>query len=174
MRRSGWCRWTLHLPVEHYAELADAAVAWPEARAVLELIELRCSSRKPLAYLIGEAWLMGYRFRCDERALVPRSLIAEALRQGALPPFMPALEPHADGAADEARPLRILDLCTGGGSLAIIAASPFDGRRPWWQATFPRPRWSWPRSILPTTGSTSVSSWSTPTCSPASAGSAST
>jgi ribosomal protein L3 glutamine methyltransferase len=118
--------WTLHLPVEHYAELADAAVAWPEARAVLELTELRCSSRKPLAYLIGEAWLMGFRFRCDERALVPRSPIAEALRQGALASFMPALERHGEGATGDARALRILDLCTGGGSLAVIAASLFD------------------------------------------------
>jgi ribosomal protein L3 glutamine methyltransferase len=117
--------WTLHLPIEHYGELADAAVAWPEARAVLELIELRCSSRKPLAYLIGEAWLMGYRFRCDERALVPRSLIAEALRQGTLASFLPALEGGEDGDGG-ARPLRILDLCTGGGSLAIIAATMFE------------------------------------------------
>ena len=121
--------WTLHLPVDHYGELAEAAVAWPEARAVLELIELRCSSRKPLAYLVGEAWLMGYRFRCDERALVPRSLIAEVLRDGTLASFLPALasaDEEADGGAAAARSLRILDLCTGGGSLAIIAASLFD------------------------------------------------
>jgi ribosomal protein L3 glutamine methyltransferase len=119
--------WTLHLPVDHYGELADAAVAWPEARATLELIELRCASRKPLAYLIGEAWLMGYRFRCDERALVPRSLIAEALQQGTLDSFMPSLAEDRQGApgdgTGESRPLRILDLCTGGGSLAILAAS---------------------------------------------------
>lgn len=118
--------WTLHLPVEHYAELAEAAVAWPEARAALELIELRCSSRKPLAYLIGEAWLMGYRFRCDERALVPRSLIAEALRQDALAPFISGSGPHAAGHDEAGRPLRILDLCTGGGSLAVIAAATFE------------------------------------------------
>ncbi|MBA3478181.1 MAG: 50S ribosomal protein L3 N(5)-glutamine methyltransferase, partial [Lautropia sp.] len=117
--------WTLHVPVSHYAELADATVAWPEARAALELTELRCTAGKPLAYLIGEAWLMGYRFRCDERALVPRSLIAEALQQGALAPFMPELQPRARGSSDDARRLRILDLCTGGGSLAIIAAAMF-------------------------------------------------
>jgi ribosomal protein L3 glutamine methyltransferase len=117
--------WTLHLPSEHYADLADATVAWPEARAALELIDLRCTSGKPLAYLIGEAWLMGYRFRCDERALVPRSLLAEVLLQGGLDPYLPDLEAHASGLADETRPLRILDLCTGGGSLAIIAAANF-------------------------------------------------
>jgi ribosomal protein L3 glutamine methyltransferase len=118
--------WTLHLPVEHYADLAEAAVAWPEARAALELIEQRCASRKPLAYLIKEAWLMGYRFRCDERALVPRSLIAEALVEGTLAAYLPALEQDADEAGATGRALRILDLCTGGGSLAIIAASLFD------------------------------------------------
>jgi ribosomal protein L3 glutamine methyltransferase len=117
--------WTLHLPVAHYAELADASVAWPEARAALDLTELRCTSGKPLAYLIGEAWLMGYRFRCDERALVPRSLIAEALQQGSLVSFMPVLEQFAQAQTGESRRLRILDLCTGGGSLAIIAATLF-------------------------------------------------
>jgi ribosomal protein L3 glutamine methyltransferase len=117
--------WTLHLPVEHYAELADAAVAWPEARATLDLLERRCTSGKPLAYLIGEAWLMGHRFRCDERALVPRSLIAEALTGGALEAFMPELELQAEGSTDEASRLRVLDLCCGSASLAIIAAALF-------------------------------------------------
>lgn len=119
--------WTLHLPVEHYADLADAAVAWPEARAALDLTEQRCTARKPLAYLIGEAWLMGYRFRSDARALVPRSLIAEALLEGALIPFKPALDPQGAGTAGKPAPLRILDLCTGGASLAIIAASSYPG-----------------------------------------------
>ncbi|NLD55970.1 MAG: 50S ribosomal protein L3 N(5)-glutamine methyltransferase [Burkholderiaceae bacterium] len=110
--------WVLHLPVAHYDALADATVAWPEIRAVLDLVERRCSERRPLAYLVGEAWLMGYRFRCDARALVPRSLIAEALLQGALEPHLP---PRL--RVDEGAGARILDLCTGGGSLAIIAAS---------------------------------------------------
>lgn len=118
--------WTLHLPIEHYADLADAAVAWPEARAALDLLEQRCTAGKPLAYLIGEAWLLGYRFRSDERALVPRSLIAEALLADSLAPFLPALQAHGAGPVDTAgtvKPLRILDLCTGSASLAIIAAS---------------------------------------------------
>lgn len=119
--------WTLHLPVSHYAELADATVAWPEARAAMDLTELRCTTGKPLAYLIGEAWLMGYRFRCDKRALVPRSLIAEALQQGALAPFIPDPGSTARHPERESRPLRILDLCTGGGSLAVIAATMFPG-----------------------------------------------
>lgn len=112
--------WCLHLPTSHYEPLADAAVAWPEVRAVLELIERRCSEGRPLAFLLGEAWLMDYRFRCDERALVPRSLIAEALIEGALAPHHPALDP--DVVASKEGSSKVLDLCTGGGSLAIIAA----------------------------------------------------
>jgi ribosomal protein L3 glutamine methyltransferase len=110
--------WVLHLPVAHYAALADASVAWSEVRAVLDLVERRCAEPKPLAYLVGEAWLMGYRFRCDARALVPRSLIAEALVEGALEPHLPEPLRAGDGAG-----ARVLDLCTGGGSLAIIAAT---------------------------------------------------
>jgi ribosomal protein L3 glutamine methyltransferase len=113
--------WSLHLPVEHYADLADATVALPEVRPVLDLLDERCSSGRPLAYLIGEAWLVGFRFRCDSRALVPRSLIAEALTQGTLDAFLPARE----NAGDETAPLRVLDLCCGGASLAIIAAATF-------------------------------------------------
>ncbi len=110
--------WVLHLPVAHYVALADGAVAWAEVRAVLDLLERRCAERRPLAYLVGEAWLMGYRFRCDARALVPRSLIAEALAEGALALHLPPRLRSGDGDG-----ARILDLCTGGGSLAIIAAT---------------------------------------------------
>ena len=74
-----------------------------------ELLEQRLRTRRPLAYLLGEAWLHGQRFLCDERAIVPRSLIAELLDQG--------LEPWL-----RAEPARIADICTGGASLAILAA----------------------------------------------------
>ena len=114
--------WTLHLPIERYPDLAGAAVAWPEARATLDLIEQRCSAGKPLAYLIGEAWLMGHRFRCDERALVPRSLIAEALLDGGLDSYLPAPDPDGGGVKGDGSALQMLDLCTGGASLAIVAA----------------------------------------------------
>jgi ribosomal protein L3 glutamine methyltransferase len=123
--------WVLYLPVPHYAALADGAVAWSEVRAVLELLERRCAERRPLAYLVGEAWLMGYRFRCDERALVPRSLIAEALVEGALEPHLPPRlrSDRGDGGdgGNDGDGARILDLCTGGGSLAIIAAAAWPG-----------------------------------------------
>jgi ribosomal protein L3 glutamine methyltransferase len=83
----------------------------PEAalRRLDELLERRLGTRRPLAYLLGEAWLHGQRFLCDERAIVPRSLIAELLDQG--------LEPWL-----RAEPARIADICTGGASLAILAA----------------------------------------------------
>ncbi|WP_297912477.1 50S ribosomal protein L3 N(5)-glutamine methyltransferase [Thiomonas sp.] len=83
----------------------------PEAalQRLHELLEQRLRTRRPLAYLLGEAWLHGQRFLCDERAIVPRSLIAELLDQG--------LEPWL-----RAEPARIADICTGGASLAILAA----------------------------------------------------
>jgi ribosomal protein L3 glutamine methyltransferase len=69
----------------------------------------RISTRKPLAYILGEAWLMGVPFFCNEQSIVPRSWIAELIVDGSLEPWLPA-----DGKA--------LDLCTGNGSLAILLA----------------------------------------------------
>ena len=69
----------------------------------------RIRSRKPLAYLLEEAWLMGVPFDCNEQSIVPRSFIAELITSGDLEPWLPA-----DG--------KVLDLCTGNGSLAILAA----------------------------------------------------
>lgn len=101
--------WSLNLPLDRLEVFADARVTTAERDAVLALIELRCDSRRPLAYLTGEAWLRGRRFRSDDRALVPRSLIAEALDT--------VLDDWLD-----APPSTVLDLCTGGGSLAVLAA----------------------------------------------------
>jgi ribosomal protein L3 glutamine methyltransferase len=79
---------------------------------VEQLIEQRVRTRKPLAYLIREAWLGDHRFYVDERALVPRSFIAELLRE--------RLEPWVS------RPVhRALDLCTGSGCLAVLLALTF-------------------------------------------------
>jgi len=69
----------------------------------------RIQTHKPLAYILGEAWLMGLSFYCDERSIVPRSFIAEIIVDGTLDPWLPA-----GGKA--------LDLCTGNGSLAILLA----------------------------------------------------
>jgi len=71
------------------------------------IVHERIASRKPLAYLLGEAWLMGYDFICDERSIVPRSFIAELISDEVLEPWLPP-----GGKA--------LDLCTGNGSLAIL------------------------------------------------------
>jgi ribosomal protein L3 glutamine methyltransferase len=81
-----------------------------QAAAVQALVELRISSRQPTAYLTQEAWLQGVAFYVDARAIVPRSLIAELLVQGSIDPW---LDPQTQ---------RVLDLCTGNGSLGILAA----------------------------------------------------
>ena len=73
------------------------------------IVQERIATRKPLAYILGEAWLMGYDFICDERSIVPRSFIAELISGEILEPWLPP------GG-------RALDLCTGNGSLAILLA----------------------------------------------------
>lgn len=104
--------WAVGLPLDtdvsddaFNAELTSGQVA-----TVQSLIAQRISSRKPAAYLTQEAWLQGVSFYIDERAIVPRSLIAEVLAEGGVDPW---LDPSAT---------RVLDLCTGNGSLGILAA----------------------------------------------------
>ena len=95
---------------------AGAAAVPPQAQArAAALLQERIASRKPLAYLIREAWLQGVPFYVDERAIVPRSLIAEALAEGQIDAWLP----------DE--PRCALDLCTGNGSLAVLAALAWPG-----------------------------------------------
>jgi ribosomal protein L3 glutamine methyltransferase len=77
---------------------------------VQDLLRARIDSRQPLAYLTHEAWLQGVPFYADERAIVPRSLIAELIADGSIDPWL----------SDQTR--RVLDLCTGNGSLACLAA----------------------------------------------------
>jgi ribosomal protein L3 glutamine methyltransferase len=77
---------------------------------VATLLKARIESRQPLAYLTREAWLQGVPFYVDERAIVPRSLIAECIADGSVDPWL----------SDQTR--RVLDLCTGNGSLAVLAA----------------------------------------------------
>ena len=111
--------WSLHLEPERLEPFLDARLTDTELRATLEILERRCAERVPASYLTGEAWLRGLRFKADARALVPRSLIAEALDD--------ALETWALASAElpDGWPERVLDLCTGGGSLAIFAAHRF-------------------------------------------------
>ncbi|EHR70875.1 protein-(glutamine-N5) methyltransferase, ribosomal protein L3-specific [Burkholderiales bacterium JOSHI_001] len=105
--------WRLGLPLDTPLDDgpdAQRRLSADEQASVQALIEQRITSRRPAAYLTGEAWLQGVPFFVDERAIVPRSLIAEVLAEGLLDPWLP------EGAQ------RVLDLCTGNGSLACLAA----------------------------------------------------
>jgi len=103
----------LRLPHERLEESLALALNARERRAALRLIDRRVRTRRPLAYLLKEAWLGEHRFYVDERAIVPRSFIAELLRDGLSPWLAPG------------RVRRALDLCTGSGCLAVLLALAF-------------------------------------------------
>lgn len=112
--------WQLGLPLntpllpddgEEITNDAQKRLVTPEEKAqIATLLRARIDTRKPAAYLTHEAWLQGVAFYVDERAIVPRSLIAEVLVEGGLDYWL-SESTH-----------RVLDLCTGNGSLAVIAA----------------------------------------------------
>jgi len=102
--------WQLGLPLDELDSVAAMAVSPEQQDSVTELVAERIRSRKPAAYLTREAWLQGIPFYVDERSIVPRSLIAELLVDGGI-----------DAWLDEST-RRVLDLCTGNGSLAVLAA----------------------------------------------------
>jgi ribosomal protein L3 glutamine methyltransferase len=104
----------LSLPVERLEIFLDAFLTIGEINSLLQLIERRVRSRMPAAYLLNEAWLQGFRFYVDTRCIVPRSFIAELLRD--------ELQPWIE---DPGSVRRILDLCTGSGCLAVLAANVF-------------------------------------------------
>ena len=104
----------LHLPIDQLDPYMDARLTTAERTAALELIRRRIDERLPAAYLTHEAWLGDYRFYVDERVIVPRSHIAELLREQ-LSPWVN--DPWAVG--------RVLDMCTGSACLAILAAEAF-------------------------------------------------
>ncbi len=95
-------------PAEALDDL-DQVMSASHVHAAQAIAQTRISSRKPLAYILGEAWLMGVPFYANEQSIVPRSWIAELIVNGSLEPWLPA-----DGKA--------LDLCTGNGSLAVLLA----------------------------------------------------
>ncbi|MEF8730987.1 MAG: 50S ribosomal protein L3 N(5)-glutamine methyltransferase [Candidatus Accumulibacter meliphilus] len=105
---------SLHLPLDRLEPFLDAGLTSDERTAVLRIIERRISERLPAAYLTNEAWLAEYRFYVDQRVIVPRSFIAELLRE--------QLAPWIDDPESVAS---VLDLCTGSGCLAIFAAHAF-------------------------------------------------
>jgi ribosomal protein L3 glutamine methyltransferase len=105
---------TLHLPLDLLEPFLDARLTTAEIEAVLKVIERRAADRVPAAYITQEAWMHGYRFHVDERVIVPRSFIGELLQDG-LQPYVE--DPEQVGA--------VLELCTGSGCLAILAAHAF-------------------------------------------------
>ena len=104
--------WKLGLPLAtDFNDVARQTELSPtQIEHVQALIAQRIERRRPAAYLTQEAWLQGVSFYIDERAIVPRSLIAEVLAEGSIDPW---LDPNSK---------RVLDLCTGNGSLGILAA----------------------------------------------------
>jgi ribosomal protein L3 glutamine methyltransferase len=102
--------WRLQLPLDALDEHAARELSKAERAAIAALVDERIATRKPAAYLTGEAWLQGVPFTIDERAIVPRSFIAELIADASIDPW---LRPDSR---------RVLDLCTGNGSLAVLAA----------------------------------------------------
>ncbi len=117
---------TLHLHPDQFETFATARVTAREAKAILEVIARRVTSRKPAAYLVNKIYLRGLPFYVDERVIVPRSFIGELL------------DSHfGGGGGDDGGSLiedpgsvkGVLDLCTGSGCLAVLAARSFPQAR---------------------------------------------
>jgi ribosomal protein L3 glutamine methyltransferase len=105
---------TLHLPLDTLEPFLDSRLTSDEKKALNALLKLRVEKKIPAAYLTHEAWLGELRFYVDERVIVPRSFIAELLHKQ-LFPWVEAPE----------NVLNVLDMCTGSGCLAILAAHVF-------------------------------------------------
>ena len=102
--------WRLNLPLDDLDSVENRPVAQSERAQVATLLGARIDTRKPLAYLTNEAWLQGVPFYVDERVIIPRSFIAELIVDESIDPWL-SESTH-----------RVLDLCTGNGSLAVLAA----------------------------------------------------
>src|SRR6266849_1095574 len=112
----------LRLPIDRLEPYLDLRPTPGERARLLTLIDARVSSRLPAPYLVGAAYMHGVRFHADRRALIPRSFIGDMLADymsggGVLP------------LGDAGRIRRVLDLCTGSGCLAILAALAFPRAR---------------------------------------------
>ena len=103
-------QWALKLPLQSLNWSANRAVDQAEHARVATLLRARIATRRPLAYLTNEAWLQGVAFYVDERVIIPRSFIAELLVDESIDPWLSDKTHH------------VLDLCTGNGSLAVLAA----------------------------------------------------
>lgn len=102
--------WQLNIALDGLHSHAQTPVSTDQAEAINTLVDRRINTRQPTAYLTREAWLQGISFYVDERAIIPRSLIAELLATDDLDVWL-----HSNTR-------RVLDLCTGNGSLAVLAA----------------------------------------------------
>ena len=102
--------WHLELPLDELDVHADRELTPQEQQGARDLLHKRITTRKPAAYLTREAWLQGIPFYVDERAIVPRSFIAEVIAEGTIDTWLTD------------RTTRVLDLCTGNGSLAVLTA----------------------------------------------------
>lgn len=105
---------TLHLPLDTLEPFLDSRLTQQEKKALAEMLKLRVEKKIPAAYLTHEAYLGELRFYVDERVIVPRSFIAELLHQN----LFPWVE-STEGVGS------VLDMCTGSGCLAILAAHVF-------------------------------------------------
>jgi ribosomal protein L3 glutamine methyltransferase len=103
----------LRLPIDRLDPYLDLRPSAAERARLLTLIDARVSLRLPAPYLVGAAYMHGVRFHADRRALIPRSFIGDMLADGVLP------------IGDAGRIKHVLDLCTGSGCLAILAALTF-------------------------------------------------
>ncbi|MGA7070591.1 50S ribosomal protein L3 N(5)-glutamine methyltransferase [Bradyrhizobium sp.] len=112
---------TLHLHPDQFESFATARVASHEARSILDVIGRRVSSGKPAAYLVNKIYMRGLPFYVDERVIVPRSFIGELLDShfGAHDGEGPSLIADTSAVED------VLELCTGSGCLAVLAARAF-------------------------------------------------
>src|SRR5438046_6368203 len=110
---------TPHLHPDQFEVFASARVTSMQAKAILQVLARRISTRKPAAYLVNKIYMRGLPFYVDERVIVPRSYIGELL------------ESHFSGGGDDdggsliedpGSVKHVLDLCTGSGCLAVLAA----------------------------------------------------
>jgi len=107
----------LKLPIDRLDPYLDLRPTTAERARLLTLIDARVSLRVPAPYLLGAAYMHGVRFHADRRALIPRSFIGDMLADGVLP------------IDDPGKIRRVLDLCTGSGCLAVLAALAFPRAR---------------------------------------------
>lgn len=102
--------WSLDLPLDSDDEVLTCAVDPRRWERIEASLRQRIDTRLPMAYISSEAWLQGVPFHVDSRVIIPRSLIAEVLAGGLLDAHVPESK------------ARVLDLCTGNGSLAVLSA----------------------------------------------------